>query len=241
MSTETTPEATPEVEDAIHHVQKTLQLIASLKEQSSIRMLTHADGGKYLLLENSNILRAQKAFYLSRTGMLLVNGYDEQGDLYLDGMACSILRAELPINARDALVSRGSLSVSDVTLATYGKGTADPYTIDCQIIDPDTFVKELKFFPESYTSEGFKFGVELSDGTQGEILVELTGDSKYLTFDEIESFSLTHETRSTKESTPIFQILYEQSSITLGGFKVILNDEHFFYLASENSITVRLE
>lgn len=241
MNKESTLDDNPEVEDVLLHVQATIAHVKALQDCSLVLLTHRLGGGNQLYMENYNILPAQKAFYLSRTGMLLVNGYDEQGDLFLDGISIPIAEGELAINARDTLVSFPFISVSDVTLAGEGKGTAAPYTIDCQIIDSDVYVDELKFFPESYDSDGFKFGVSLSDGTQGEILVKLSGDAKYLTIDEIESATWSHETVSTEESTPIFQILYEMTRIKIGSFEIKLGDEDFFLLASSNSIEVNLE
>lgn len=236
MSNETTKPSDDQITDATQHVQKTVKVIDSLANASSIRMIKHADGGTYLLLENNNILHAKNAFYLAREGVLLVNGYDQEGGLYLDGLTLPIIKCEIPINARDAIVSRGALSVVDAFLSSEGKSAPEPYVIDCQIIDADAFVKEVKPFPETFTHEGFKCGIEISNGIKGELIVTLTEASKYLTLDEVMGLTYSHKPMLTKGSAPGFEVEHEMSTINIGGFEINLRDKSFLGLAESSSI-----
>ncbi len=237
----TSAPSTDQVIDAAQHIQKTVELIDSMSEFSSIRMVKHADGGSYLLLENQNLLYAKKAFYLARKGLLMVSGYDPTGSLYLDGLTLTIISAELPINARDVIVARGAMAVTNAFLASEGKADAEPYTIDCQIIDADIYIEDLKPFPETFTHEGFKYGIELSNGVKGELVVEFTKASQYLTLEEMVGASWGHRTVATEGSMPGHEILHEMSTIKIGGFEINLNDTWFMHLASSSSITVKLE
>lgn len=241
MSNETTKPSDDQLTDATQHVQKTVKVIDSLANASSIRMIKHADGGTYLLLENNNILHAKNAFYLAREGSLLVNGYDQEGGLYLDGLTLPIINCEIPINARDAIVSRGALSVVDAFLASEGKSAPEPYVIDCLIIDPDAFVKEVRPFPETFTHEGFKCGIEISNGIKGELIIMLTEASQYLTLDEVMGLTYNHKSVYTQGSAPGVEVEQEKSTIRIGGFEIHLFDKCFLALAEGNSIERELQ
>ncbi len=236
MSNETTKPSDDQLTDAVQHIQKTLKVIDRPPEASFIRLVKHADGGTHLLLENNNILHAKNAFYLVREGVLLVNGYDPEGVLYFDGLTLPIIKDELPINARDAIVSRGALSVINAFLSSAGKSSPEPYVIDCLIIDPDAFVKEVKPFPETFTHEGFKCGIEISNGIKGELIITLTEASQYLTLDEVMGLTYSHETVLTEGSAPGFEIEHEMSIIKIGGFEIRLRDKCFLELAASSSI-----
>ncbi|MWV14157.1 hypothetical protein F3I62_18815 [Pseudomonas sp. R-28-1W-6] len=242
MSNENQEVSSQEYREAAAYIKKTLEFTRDLLDMSGVVEHSHVDRGRYVEIINMNILRAHSACYLSRKGVLTVMGHDPKGNVYFKGLTTKIVESVIPIKSRelliDGILSRGEVSVVDEYLTTKGLSDGKSYVIDCQMLDADVAIKDLRLFEGSISEKGFKFGIELTNGICGELCVELDAASKYLTFDEVTGFTWSVMSEPTDDSKMGFETYYMKSRITIGDFEISLVDEDFVDLACTHSMAV---
>lgn len=224
-------------------IQKNYALIEELKGYSGyyLESLPGPEDKKFLCIQNENMLHAVKAVLWRRTNTLYVNGIDQKGELIPSSLPMVIIEDQLVDFVADAVVDIRAIGVKDVGLAKLYDTEAEPYTIECHVIDGIPRIKKVEFIVESYTLDGCKFGITLDDGIEGEIVVKFGDKTKGMMVSVIQEFSIETKTVSTAESRPGFEELIDVELLKVGDFELVLWPRRIVELALVSTVTIGLE
>lgn len=220
---------------------KNIELINDLSTLSNY-YLDRLPGGdkKFLCIENENLISAHSAILFKDTRILMIFGIDEEKRFVSNTAPVLIFEDKLYDYVAEAVEDTVVLGVIDKGLATILEKELDSYSINCEIADRLSLIKSLEFIDSSYSSTGFKFGVTLENGVEGEIVVGFGDNYRDILYQDIEEASCEMR-KVSKDTVPGFEDYLLVQVINIGGFDIVLDAKLIAMLHLFSSISVELK